>query len=216
MRYFAPSLFIFIAVSLGVVAGLFQARPAAPASAGQPVNHGDCTGDVVGIGGTADLVTYDAGSDIVVGVCVKSGANMFDGGHSPLITQDAAGIESCYTVTGIGSSAVAVERTGIPGSDCQAISHIDVVVGTSTPTPSPTPPTTLTPTPPAATSTPTPTPTPTALGVVEGPQAQGPQELPATGGNPAGADPSLASWFIAVGLLLTGAGGLYVVMTRRE
>jgi len=143
---------IAIAAALAVYFGLLNFS----APVGAVENHGDCTGGVVSISpDTADLATYDAGGDVVTGVCIKSGANMFGGDHSQVFTQDTANIASCYGITGFGTSNVTVQRTGTPSSTCQAISHIDVIVGTPTPTPTPTP---------AATPTPTPTPTPTAVG----------------------------------------------------
>ena len=181
-------------------------------------NHGDCTGGIVSISpDSGDLATYDAGTDIVTGVCIKSGANMFGGDHSQVFTQDTANIASCYGITGIGTSNVTVQRTGTPSSTCQAISHIDVIVGTPTPTPTPTSAATPTPTPTptataAATSPGTATPTPAALDV-----AQGPSALPATGGTPtAGASGSLP-WVAAVfaGLALATAGALWAHSGRR-
>ena len=177
---------------------------------------------------TPFVVTLRAGQDSIpagltlpagpiTAICIKSGTNMFGGsGHSPLITTNGnyggppQGHPGCYTVSGLGTTAVTITRnfngpvTG-PANDpntlwCQQISHIDVPVQ---PTPTPTP-----------TSTPTPTPTPVAvLGVVQGPTA-----LPDTGGAPE-AD-TLSSLAILLGLgglaILSGTGTLVAVAARRR
>src|SRR3972149_6596583 len=74
--------------------------------------HSPCTGGVEGIEPDAgqNIATYDASPNIVTGVCIKSGSNMFEGGHSELFTQDAANIEGCYTITGVGTASVTVQR----------------------------------------------------------------------------------------------------------
>jgi len=207
---------IAIAAALAVYFGLLNFS----APVGAVENHGDCTGGVVSISpDTADLATYDAGGDVVTGVCIKSGANMFGGDHSQVFTQDTANIASCYGITGIGTSVVTVQRTGTPSSTCQEISHIDVMVGSPTPTPTPTPIPT-----PTQTATPTPTPTPAAttgtttttptaaLGAVQGPSA-----LPATGGTPTAGPSSSLPWVAAViaGLAVATAGGLWAHSGRR-
>ena len=120
-------------------------------------NHGVCSSGVTSIESSADLVTYDAGTNIVDGVCLKAGNTEK---HTFF---DADVTTECYAISGIGTSAVTVTRLG-EGSECQGISHIDVTLRSPTPTPTPTP--TETPTPtntptPTPTSTPLPTPTPT-------------------------------------------------------
>ena len=141
--------------------------------------HFDCNGGKVGIDPLDDAhAEYDAGSDIITGVCIKAGT-MFGGEHA-FFDADATGIESCYDIIGIGTSVVTVTRLG-EGRECQAISHIDVLVTSFTPTPDPTP----TPTP---EPTPTPTPEPTPTPVVDPtptPTAPVPVTLPDTGGEPA-------------------------------
>jgi hypothetical protein len=194
-------------------------------------NHGDCTGGVTSIEPiSANLATYDADPNVITGVCIKSGVNMFGGGHSDLIAADVEGLAGCYDVTGIATSTVAVERTGTPSSSCQAISHIDVIVETptptptATPTPTPTPTPTATPTPtPTATPSPTPTstpaltPTPTPAPAVLG-EAQEPQALPDTGGEPGGRALSDLALLLGLGglALLTGTGALAAVTVRRR
>jgi hypothetical protein len=182
--------------------------------------HSPCTGGVVGIGPDAgqNIATYDASPDIVTGVCIKSGSNMFGGGHSELFTQDTANIENCYAITGIGTSGVTVQRMGTAGPDCQGISHIDVLVGapTPTPTPAPSPSPTPSPTEQPPGQTPTATPTPGVLGETRGPTA-----LPATGQAGQVSDgltlPALGALLTLGGLVsLGGARALAVARKRRR
>ena len=222
-----------------VIAGLAVATwPATTGADADP--HNPCTGGVVDIQPDAgqNIATYDASPNIVTGVCIKSGVNMFGGGHSQLFTQDTANIESCYTITGIGTSTVTVQRTGSPGSTCQGISHIDVMVGQPTPTPTSTPGSTPTPTStPASTPTPTstpgstptptstpgptetpttqPTPTPTLAAAVAGAEA-GPRTLPPTGQG--GSGEATDEWALAlVGTAaLVAAGGALALARRRR
>ena len=136
------ALFTLIVLNVQTVEGSGVGSPAA------------CVNDIEG---TSNEVTYTVPSgEIITGVCIKSGANMFNGNkHSQVLTN--GDYESgCYTVSGIGTSTVTVVRNG-SGSQCQGISHIDVITGSSTPTGTPTPTPTSTPT-----NTPTPTPTPTS------------------------------------------------------
>ena len=208
---FPKSVFILIALAIGAGAmlaiGVLSLNSLSPSAAGAVAGHGDCTGGVVSISpDSADQATYDAGGDIVTGVCIKSGVNTWGGNHSPLFTSDATNILACYSVSGIGSSSVIVLRTGAPSSTCQAISHIDVVVETPTPTPTPTPTSTPgptpTPTPPAATS-------PAATAVLG--EVRGPTALPATGGTPAYGSSSSLPWLAAAigGLAMAAVGGFW-------
>src|SRR3989304_751312 len=107
--------------------------------------YSDTSGDPVA------TVNLDVG-EIATGVCIKSGRNMFDGNHSPVLGN---GIyeNGCYLVEGVGTSSVVVTRLG-SGNDCQGISHIDVNFNTYSPSPIATPTSTST-----ATSNPTATPT---------------------------------------------------------
>lgn len=176
--------------------------------------------------------TFDApNGQIIAGVCISSGSNMFGGtGHSGVLGNGT--FESgCYTVSGVGTSSLTVARN-FSGPGCQGISHLDVVVEGATPTPSPTPTPTPTPTAtptPTGIATPTPTvaaatPTPTALGVVQAPTTPTPavagvvsraRALPVSGDRP-GADTSgLNAMMIAGagGILL---GGVILVLARRR
>ena len=203
-------LLIAVAIAVGAVAaaaslGMLGGSPQVTAGA----NHGDCTGAVTDIDpDTDDLATYDTGSDkIVTGVCIKAGT-MFNGDHG-FFTENAAGIEDCYTITGIGTSSIEVTRTGDPGPDCQQISHIDVIEGDA-PTPTPT----ATATAPAE-ATPAATPTPTAAVLGE---TQEPAALPVSGGAPEEA--IVSSLYLLLGLaglaLLIGGGTLVAVAVRRR
>ncbi len=157
--------------------------------------HGACNGGIVSIVPISeDLATYNAGSNIITGLCLKAGNTEM---HTFIVKNVTTG---CYTISGIGTSVVTVTRPGEGSSECQAISHIDVLVASPTPTttpcpvenrdgeegcvfstPTPTPEPTPTPTPsPTATPTPTPVadPTPTQTAPV-------PVTFPDTGGEPA-------------------------------
>ena len=216
--------FIAVAIAMATLfAALFLAVGLPESEAvGDP--HSPCTGGVVGIEPDAgqNIATYDAGPNIVTGACIKSGSNMFDGGHSEVFTQDTANIEGCYTISGIGTSSVTVQRTGAAGPNCQGISHIDVLVAAPTPTPTPTPPPSPSPTPSPTEQppgqTPTATPAPGALGETRGPTA-----LPDTG--QAGQErlsggltlPALGALLTLGGLLsLGGARALAVARKRRR
>lgn len=204
-RALVPLVVLTIATMAAFGAALL-AWPAATEAQADP--HAPCGSGVTGIepDEAQNIATYDASPDIVTGVCIKSGT-MFDGEHV-LFTEDTADIENCYTITGIGTSTVTVERTGTPGPDCQGISHIDVLTGEPTPTPTPSPTT-----PSEETATPTPTPTPAALG-----ETQGPTALPETG-QAGGGGPSIALLLLsALGALsvLGGATAVAVAVRRRN
>lgn len=150
-------LFIILAIALFLILS--------PSFSGQPVTQaaaGECEdAQAQSITGTDDLITFSAPSgNTITGVCIKSGENMFDDGHSGQLGNGT--FESCYTVSGVGTGTVTVSRTGTPSSECQGLSHIDVYYSPEiTPTPTPTAGPTPTPTP-TPTEGPTPTPTPTA------------------------------------------------------
>ncbi|MCR4306136.1 MAG: hypothetical protein NUV73_03575 [Candidatus Daviesbacteria bacterium] len=85
-------------------------------------------------------VTAPAG-EIVDGVCIKSGSNMFgETGHSGVLGNGTFE-DGCYSISGVGTATATVTRVG-SGSDCQELSHIDGIFGTpitpvSSPSPSP-------------------------------------------------------------------------------
>jgi hypothetical protein len=78
-------------------------------------------------GGSEDLATVDVGAgNTVTGVCIKSGNNMFSGNQHSGVLGNGTYENECYTVVGVGTQEVTVTRIG-EGSNCQGISHIDVV-----------------------------------------------------------------------------------------
>ena len=215
---YAVVILVAIAIAAIVVAIVSLSASGSPQSAAAVDPHDPCDGiedpvDPV----NPDEATFDAGTDIISGVCIKAG-NMFGGNHSQVFTQDEQNIEDCYDIEGIGTSSVTVTRTGEEGPECQGISHIDVNVTTPTPTPTPTATPTPTPSPGAEAS---PTPTPTALAAVQEPEAlaevQEPEALPASGGTPAdGSGLGILPLLLALSGLafLGGAGTLVAVKVR--
>ncbi len=115
-----------------------------------------------------NLLTYTAPSgNIIIGVCIHSGNNMFGGTQHSGLLGDGTYENGCYTVSGINTQIVTVTRIGSESPSCQGLSHIDILysVPDSSPTPTPSPSPTSAPTPsPTATPLPSPTsePTPTA------------------------------------------------------
>jgi hypothetical protein len=137
-----------MAVLLGVMAFVLLElgsgpRPALADGDGSPGicldptgNHG--SGGITGsISGTADLVTYTVPEGAYAsGVCIKSGAKTFGGsGHSSPLGNGVHdnqgnllphGVPGCYAVSGVSIREVTVARIN-PSSECQGISHIDVL-----------------------------------------------------------------------------------------
>jgi hypothetical protein len=197
---------------LGVVLLLvtFSSGPTPVLGDGQG-SPADCLNEpdgVVGsVEGTNDLVTGSPpAGNVVTAVCIKSGTaaghtgplqnGFYDGEGDPASEADA-----CYEVSGVGTDTVTVERVGDPSSECQAISHIDVLFAEDEETPTSTPTPTSTAVVPTATSTAmaadTPTNTPTPIVAVITP--------PTTGsGGLFGGDGSVA-WF-GLASLLAGLG----------
>lgn len=114
---------------------------------------------------TPFVVNFDAGSgNIVTGVCIKSGSNMFGGNqHSTLITANGTVENGCYTISGIGTQFLTVTRN-LSSSNCQGISHLDIEIEpVASPSPSPSPSPSVSPSPsPSASSSPSPSPNPSA------------------------------------------------------
>jgi hypothetical protein len=100
--------------------------------------------------GTGDEISHTvSGGNVVTGVCIKTGGGAE--GHSlPLGNGSFSGTfgpDGCYVVSGVGTPTVTVTRIGT-GSDCQELSHIDVLFGPPQPngtTPTTTPPKQVTP-----------------------------------------------------------------------
>ena len=122
--------------------------------------HEPCANNqYAGIVGTENDVikTLDDGH-IATGVCIKSGVNMFGGGHSDILG-NIPRLDECYAISGIGTQTVTVHRL-YDANWCQGISHIDIMYEGPTPTSTPIP--TIIPTStPVPTDTPSPTATPT-------------------------------------------------------
>lgn len=123
---------------------------------GSPI---ECLNPTTTLTDNQNLLTFTAPEgSIVDGVCIHSGNNMFGGNQHSEVLSNGTYENGCYTVSGVGTQTITVQRVGTPSPTCQGLSHVDVLDG---PTPSPSP----TPTPiPSASPTPTPTPdiTPTA------------------------------------------------------
>ncbi len=84
---------------------------------------GSCEGGPTNDDGGPTMIDVGAGN-IITGICIKSGSQAFPPEqHSELITTNGL-IESCYLVSGIGTSKVTItEEDG-----CKAISHVDYFV----------------------------------------------------------------------------------------
>jgi hypothetical protein len=124
--------------------------------------------------GSGSLKTYTAPSgQVVTGVCIKSGTNMFSDSHSGVLGNGNYE-NNCFVVSGIGTQTVTVTKIG-SGNNCQDISHIDVYTG---PTPTSTP---------SLSSSLTPSPTPTGSSTPGG----SPESTPSSSSdNPSGNNPS--------------------------
>jgi hypothetical protein len=128
----------FVLVELG--SGL---RPALADGDGSPGicldptgNHGE--GGITGsVSGTADLITHSVAENAYVsGVCIKSGTNTFGGtGHSSPLGNGVYdkdgnllphGVPGCYAVSGVSLRELTVARIN-PSSECQGLSHVDVL-----------------------------------------------------------------------------------------
>ncbi len=119
-----------------------------------------------------NVATYTASGNTITGVCIKAGSRPFGDGHSDSLGNGTYWDNSCYTVSGVGTSTVTVTRN-YSSRVCQAISHIDVYLEDSQdptdtptervedPTSTPTPTKTVNEPTSTPTSTPTDEPTPT-------------------------------------------------------
>lgn len=126
--------------------------------------------------GTQDLVNVNLDTDqIATGICIKSGSNMFGGGHSGILGNGDYE-NSCYSVSGVGTNNITVTRNS-DSNTCQGISHIDInyIATTSTPTPFVTPSPSATP---SASPSMTPSPTPVVTGTPSGTPTSTPTQKP--------------------------------------
>jgi hypothetical protein len=99
-------------------------------------NHGE--GGITGsVTGTADLITHTVAENAyITGVCIKSGGKTFGGtGHSSPLGNGVYdkdgnllphGVPGCYAVSGVSIRELTVARIN-PSSDCQGLSHVDVL-----------------------------------------------------------------------------------------
>lgn len=74
--------------------------------------------------GSENQMSYSVTGGLIEGVCIKSGVNMFEEGHSGSLGNGDYE-DGCYTVSGIGTSTVTVNRNK-DGKYCQGLSHLDV------------------------------------------------------------------------------------------
>lgn len=159
---------------------------------------------------TGDEWIYDTKDEdlVVEGVCIMSGAKMFDGNKHSGVLANGTFEDNCYTVEGVGTQVVTVKRIGDEGPNCQGISHVDVLVGEAPEEPE-VPVTPLTPTTPTTPAAPGQT-----LGTttaVKQPHVQGQQRqvVAPVGAVAAGAGsiaPALSG--LAASLIALGAGAL--------
>jgi LPXTG-motif cell wall-anchored protein len=87
----------------------------------------ECTdADVRGFHNGDSKTSYEADDDKEIeGVCIKSGVNMFDDGHSGKITDNGEYEDACYKVSGIGTDSLTVKKL-FDGRECQDLSHLDI------------------------------------------------------------------------------------------
>ena len=108
-----------------LVSSLILANVNTPAYATGGRNDECLDATVKGVSGNNDgNASYEVNDDqVITGICIKAGHDMFDDGHSDLIGNGT--YEGCYEVSGIGTSKVSVNRLE-DGSSCKEVSHIDV------------------------------------------------------------------------------------------
>ena len=110
-------------IALSIVAGgaLLEPLSARPESA--PGNCAPAGGSVTKIENPGDEEVFTAPEGQVVdAVFIKAGRDCIE------FTEDFT--DDCYSVTGIGTQVVTVERIG-SGRDCKEISHIEFVTSTT-------------------------------------------------------------------------------------
>lgn len=145
------SIFVILVLGFSLL-GLTQNASAQVAGAIVLNGQGDCNPNQDDkVEDPGDSSTYEAPEGyIITRVDIKAGsAQSTDGEQCTTFTSD--GNDGCYSVSGIGTNQVSVDRVGT-GTDCKEISHYEIEYGeapTETPTNTPVP-----------TDTPTPTPTP--------------------------------------------------------
>ncbi len=162
------------AISLGAI--LIALSPSTNTSAEGTGSPAECESPNANLTGNDSILSFTApDGNIIDGVCIKSGNNMFTPDKHSTLLGNGTYENGCYQISGVGTSAVTVERIGTPSDTCQGLSHVDVIYSIPSPTPaptvsptaepssSPTPEPTPSPTPtPSASATPSPTSTPSA------------------------------------------------------
>lgn len=120
-KFFISSLLVLIA--LGSVGRIYRDSFTVFANGGRNDECEDAQVKSIE-SGSENEISYTASDDkTVVGVCIKSGVNMFADGHSgSLVNGDYE--DGCYSVTGVGTSNVRVSRNK-DGRYCQGLSHLD-------------------------------------------------------------------------------------------
>ena len=127
-----PVVAFVIANGLNSPIGLQTKQVSADGGNCEDADYGSITGD-------EDEVEYEVEEDeIITGVCIKSGSNMFEDGHSGILDNGDYEEDDCYSVSGVETNEIEVERNW-EGRFCQGISHIDLYVdlveATETPDP---------------------------------------------------------------------------------
>lgn len=123
-----------ILTTLGLVIAMMVVFSGAQAEASGEGSPAACdTG--IQASGTQDSQSFTASSGQVVnGVCIKSGSNMFLPDNHSGVLGNGTYENGCYRVSGVGTQSVTVQRIGTPSDECQGLSHVDVIVGTASTT----------------------------------------------------------------------------------
>lgn len=147
---------------IGMMVGLIALLTLSPSNGVFATGNGsiaECDSPNANLTGNGDLLFSTApGENIINGVCIKSGNNMFGNNNHSTLLGNGTYENGCYQVSGVGTTTVSIQRIGAPSDTCQELSHVDVFYSIPIPTPSPTPISSPTP---APSSTPTPSVEPT-------------------------------------------------------
>jgi hypothetical protein len=159
------TLVVFVAAATIAASFLLVKSTGVSANPGKKSQCADADYRSYESGDEDEMVFQASEGEEVTGVCIKSGINMFDSGHSGVVGNGTYE-DGCYLVEGVGTSEVKVTRLK-EGRYCQGLSHLDIYTKDHeceepTPTPTDVPESTPTPTPtqspePTVTVTPTPT-----------------------------------------------------------
>jgi hypothetical protein len=87
--------------------------------------NGECVdADITGYTDVSDNFKYKTQEgNVVEGVCIKAGNDMFGDGHSSKLTENGT-YEGCYKISGLGTGKLSIVRIS-DGSNCKEISHLD-------------------------------------------------------------------------------------------